>query len=31
MKKTPVGIDYLKKLIGMKAYYIHKTSLFLKI
>ena len=25
MKKIPVGIDYLKKLIGMKAYYIHKT------
>ena len=25
MKKIPVGIDQLKKLIGMKAYYIHKT------
>lgn len=31
MKKIPVGIDYLKKLIGMKAYYIHKTRFISQI
>ena len=31
MKKIPIGIDYLKKLIGMKAYYIHKTRFISQI